>query len=223
MVQAREKVELKASRRQVLGKAVKRLRRQGLTPANIYGKGIESLAIQVPTHDLRHLLRHAGRHEIVYLQVDGQEERPCFIRAIQKDPISDELLHVDFQQVSLTERVRLEVPLHLVGEAPAADRYGAMVLQLLDVVLVEGLPTALPPFIEVDLSRLEAPDSVIHVSDLQPPPGVVILTDPEAVVARAIVEAAPAEEEEAAAEEVAPAEVEVVRSRREEEEEEEEG
>ncbi|MCS7276306.1 MAG: 50S ribosomal protein L25 [Dehalococcoidia bacterium] len=221
MVQARERVELKASRRQVLGKAVKRLRRQGLTPANIYGKGIQSLAIQVSTHDLWHLLRHAGRHEIVYLQVDGEEERPCFIRAVQKDPITDELLHVDFQQVSLTEKVRLEVPLHLVGEAPAVDRYGAMVLQLLDVVLVEGLPTALPPFIEVDLSRLDAPDSVIHVSDLQPPPGVTILTDPEMVVARAVVEAAPAEEE-AVEEEAAPVEPEVVRSRREEEEEEEE-
>lgn len=218
MVQARERVELKASRRQVLGKAVKRLRRQGLTPANIYGKGIQSLAIQVSTHDLWHLLRHAGRHEIVYLQVDGEEERPCFIRAVQKDPITDELLHVDFQQVSLTEKVRLEVPLHLVGEAPAVDRYGAMVLQLLDVVLVEGLPTALPPFIEVDLSRLDAPDSVIHVSDLQPPPGVTILTDPEMVVARAVVEAAPAEEE-AVEEEAAPVEPEVVRSRREEEEE----
>ncbi|HXG42860.1 MAG TPA: 50S ribosomal protein L25 [Dehalococcoidia bacterium] len=221
MVQARERVELKASRRQVLGKAVKRLRRQGLTPANIYGKGVQSLAIQVPTHDLWHLLRHAGRHEIVYLQVDGEEERPCFIRAIQKDPITDELLHVDFQQVSLTEKVRLEVPLHLVGEAPAVDRYGAMVLQLLDVVLVEGLPTALPPFIEVDLSRLEAPDSVIHVGDLQPPPGVTIVTDPEVVVARAVVEAAPAEEE-AVEVEAAPAEPEVVRSRREEEPEEEE-
>jgi large subunit ribosomal protein L25 len=221
MVQARERVELKASRRQVLGKAVKRLRRQGLTPANIYGKGVQSLAIQVSTHDLWHLLRHAGRHEIVYLQVDGEEERPCFIRAVQKDPITDELLHVDFQQVSLTEKVRLEVPLHLVGEAPAVDRYGAMVLQLLDVVLVEGLPTALPPFIEVDLSRLDAPDSVIHVSDLQPPPGVTILTDPEMVVARAVVEAAPAEEE-AVEEEAAPVEPEVVRSRREEEEEEEE-
>lgn len=221
MVQARERVELKASRRQVLGKAVKRLRRHGLTPANIYGKGIQSLAIQVSTHDLWHLLRHAGRHEIVYLQVDGEEERPCFIRAVQKDPITDELLHVDFQQVSLTEKVRLEVPLHLVGEAPAVDRYGAMVLQLLDVVLVEGLPTALPPFIEVDLSRLDAPDSVIHVSDLQPPPGVTILTDPEMVVARAVVEAAPAEEE-AVEEEAAPVEPEVVRSRREEEEEEEE-
>ncbi len=221
MVQARERVELKASRRQVLGKAVKQLRRQGLTPANIYGKGVQSLAIQVSTHDLWHLLRHAGRHEIVYLQVDGEEERPCFIRAVQKDPITDELLHVDFQQVSLTEKVRLEVPLHLVGEAPAVDRYGAMVLQLLDVVLVEGLPTALPPFIEVDLSRLDAPDSVIHVSDLQPPPGVTILTDPEMVVARAVVEAAPAEEE-AVEEEAAPVEPEVVRSRREEEEEEEE-
>jgi large subunit ribosomal protein L25 len=221
MVQARERVELKASRRQVLGKAVKRLRRQGLTPANIYGRGVQSLAIQVPTHDLWHLLRHAGRHEIVYLQVDGEEERPCFIRAVQKDPITDQLLHVDFQQVSLTERVRLEVPLHLVGEAPAVDRYGAVVLQLLDVVLVEGLPTALPPFIEVDISRLEAPDSLLHVSDLQPPPGVTILTDPETVVARAAVEAA-AEGEAAAEEEAAAAEPEVVRPRREEEEEEEE-
>jgi len=215
MVETRERLELRARRRQVFGKAVKRLRRQGITPANIYGHGIPSVAIEVATQDIMRLLRRAGRHEMVYVVLDGEEPRPCFIKDIQQDPITDELLHVDFYQVSLTEKVRLEVPLHLVGEAPAVKELGATLLQTLETVTLEGLPTAIPPFIEVDVSTLREPGQAIHVGDLQAPPGVAILTDPEQVVAQVVLEAEVAEEEVV---EEAPAEVEVVRRVREEEE-----
>ncbi len=217
MVETRQRLELPAQRRQVLGKAVKRLRRQGLTPANIYGHGIPSVAIQVSTQDIMRLLRQAGGHEIVYVVLDGEEPRPCFIKGVQQDPITDELLHVDFYQVSLTEKVRLEVPLHLVGEAPAVKELGATLLQTTEMVTVEGLPTAIPPFIEVDVSGLREPGQVIHVGDLQAPPGVTVVSDPDQVVAQVVLAA---EEEEVVAEEGAPAEVEVIRPGRREEEEE---
>jgi len=215
MAEERPRLELHARRRQLLGKAVKRLRRQGITPANIYGRGIASVAIEVPTQELLRLLRHAGRHEMVYVVLDGEEPRPCFLKEIQRDPITDELLHVELHQVSLAERVRLEVPLHLVGEAPAVRELGATLLQLLETVVVEGLPTAIPPFIEVDVTVLREPGQAIHVGDLKAPEGVVILSDAHLVVAQAVLEEEVAEEEVVAA----PAEVEVIRPAREEEEE----
>jgi|DewCreStandDraft_2_1066082.scaffolds.fasta_scaffold01610_18 large subunit ribosomal protein L25 len=198
VTQTGERIELRVARRQVLGKKVRQLRRQGITPANVYGRHVESVAVQVPTQEVLHLLRRVGTHEIVYLLLDGEEERPAFIRHVQRDPITGELLHLDFQQVSLTEQVRLEVPLHLVGTAPVVGDYGATVLQSLDYVMVEGLPTAIPSFIEVDLSALREPGSAIFVRDLAVPPGVTILTDGEMEVVRAVVEAAAEEEVEAA-------------------------
>ncbi|MDT7943104.1 MAG: 50S ribosomal protein L25 [Dehalococcoidia bacterium] len=215
MAEERPRLELRARRRQLLGKAVKRLRRHGITPANIYGRGIASVAIEVSTQELLRLLRRAGGHEMIYVVLDGEEPRPCFLKEVQRDPITDELLHVEFHQVSLTEKVRLEVPLHLVGEAPAVKELGATLLQPLETVVVEGLPTAIPPFIEVDVTALREPGQAIHVGDLKTPEGVAILSDAHLVVAQVVLEEEAAEEEEAA-----PAEVEVIRPAREEEEEE---
>jgi len=180
----RPKVELKVSPRQVLGKKVKRLRRQGIIPANVYGRGLESLAIQVPRDDLVHVLRTAGRNEIIYLRLDGEEPRPTFARQIQRDPVTDAILHVDFYQISLKEKVRMEVPVALVGTAPAEQTYGGTLLHSLDRITVEGLPTDIPSLIEVDVSGLEEIDAAIHVGDLSVPGEVTVLTDPEVVVAK---------------------------------------
>lgn len=199
------RTELKVSPREVLGKKVGRLRREGLTPANIYGHNLASVAIQVSTDDLRHALRSAGRNDIVYLKVDGDEPRPTFVRDVQRNPVSDAILHVDFLQISLKEKVRLDVPIHLVGVPGAVDRLGGILVHGVDHVTVEALPTEVPSFIEVDVSGLEEFDTALHVSDVPAPSGVVILTDPELVVAKVAhpaverVEVEEAEEEAAAA------------------------
>jgi len=194
------RTELKVAPREVLGKKVKALRRQGFTPANIYGHHIESRAIQIPTEELRHTLKKLARNEIIYLRLDGEEARPAFVKALQHNPVNDSILHVDFLQISLKEKVRLDVPLHFVGLAGAVDTYGAVLVHALDHVTVEALPTAVPSFIEVDVSGLTEIDQSLHVSDIAPPPGATILTDPELVVVKA---AAPAIERAAAAEEAA--------------------
>ncbi len=218
MVEA-TRTELTVVPREVLGKKVKVLRRAGLTPANIFGHHVESLAIQVSTDELKHVLRTAGRNDIVYLRLDGQEARPTFVRAVQQNPVSDAILHVDFLQISLKEKVRLDVPLHLVGLAPAVDRLGGILMHGLDHVAVEALPTDVPSFIEIDVSGLEEIGDAVKVSDLPIPEGVTVLTDMEQVVAKvappavelvveeevAAAEAAEAEAAEAAAAE-APAE-----------------
>lgn len=199
------KVELNVRPRQVLGKKVKRLRRQGIVPANVYGRALESVAIEVAGDDLVRVLRTAGRNEIIYLRLDGEDPRPTFARQIQRNPVTDAILHVDFYQISLKEKVRMEVPLALVGTAPAEQTYGGTLLHSLDRITVEGLPSDIPSVIEVDVSGLGEIDAAIHVGELDVPGEVAVLTDPEVVVAKVapphverveeeVVEEVPAEE-----------------------------
>jgi len=208
MVQA-TRTELSVNPRAVLGKKVKKMRRDGLTPANIFGHNVESKAIQVSTDELKHVLRSAGRNDIVYLRLDGEEPRPTFVRDVQQNPVSDAILHVDFMQISLKNKVRLEVAIHLVGLSPAVDTLGGILVHGLDHVTVEALPTEVPSVIEVDVTGLVAIDQALHVSDLSVPDGVTILTDMEQVVALVsppAVEIVVEEEEEVTEEEAAAAE-----------------
>lgn len=185
MAQAtRTRTELKVAQRDVLGKKVKALRRQGITPANIYGSHVESQSIQLSTDELRHVIKTAGRNDIVYLRLDGDEPRPTFVRDIQQNPVTDAILHVDFLQISLREKVRADVPIHLVGLAPAVDTFGGILMHGLDHVSVEALPTEVPSFIEVDVTSLAEINQALHVSDVPVPEGVTILTDVEQVIAK---------------------------------------
>jgi large subunit ribosomal protein L25 len=185
MAQAtRQRTELKVTPREVLGKKVRALRREGLTPANIYGPKVESTAVQVATEELRQVLKTAGRNDIVYLGLDGDEPRPTFVREIQQNPVTDAILHVDFFQISLRDKVRADVPIHLVGLSPAVDTFGGILMHGLDHVTVEALPTEVPSFLELDVSPLVEINQALHVSNLELPEDVTLLTDPEQVVAK---------------------------------------
>jgi large subunit ribosomal protein L25 len=96
-----------------------------MIPANIYGQHVDSTAVQLPADDLRQLMRGHGRNEIIYVNIEG-EQRPTFIRDIQRNPVTDQILHVDFMQISLKEKVRLEVPIRFTGVAPAVDTYSGI-------------------------------------------------------------------------------------------------
>jgi large subunit ribosomal protein L25 len=197
----RTRTELRVAPREVLGKKVRALRRQGLTPANIYGHNVESQAIQVATEELKHVLKSAGRNDIVYLRLDGDDPRPTFVRDVQQHPITDAIQHIDFLQISLREKVRADVPIHLIGLSPAVDTFGGILMHGLDHVTVEALPTEVPSFLEIDVSPLTEINQALHVSDLDLPDGVTLLTDIEQVVAKVAppavepVEEAPEEEE----------------------------
>jgi large subunit ribosomal protein L25 len=196
------KAELRVAPREVLGKKVKQLRREGVIPANIYGFAQDSIAIQVPKDDLVHILRAAGRNDIIYLRLDGDEPRPTFIRQVQRNPVSDAIVHVDFYQISLRKKVRMEVGVTLVGTAPAEQTHGGTLLHSLDRIAVEGLPMDIPSVIEVDVSGLTEIDQTIHVADLSVPEAVTVLSDSEQVVAKIAPPQVEKAEEEAAAEEV---------------------
>ncbi|MDP2726577.1 MAG: 50S ribosomal protein L25, partial [Dehalococcoidia bacterium] len=188
-------IELGAKPRTILGKSVQRLRRQGFTPVNVYGHGIPSAAMQVETRPLLRALAKSGKSTLLTLVVDSQESRTVLVRDIQLDPRSHILLHVDFYQVNLAEKVKLAVPLHFVGELGNAVKAGALVHSL-TALEVECFPQSMPHSIEVDLSVLQDFNKPIHVKDLSVPPDVTILSDLEEIVA--MVEPPRVVEEEAA-------------------------
>jgi len=202
-------VQLSVTPRDVLGKKVAALRRQGLTPANVYGRNLESRAVQVETVVLTHLLRSAGRNVIVDLRIEDEDSpRPVMLRGVQRDPVTSRLLHVDFYQVSLTQKMRTEVPLTLVGDAPAVAELGGILLQSLDNIMVEALPGDIPVHLEVDVSGLSRFDDAVHVRELPIDlTKVHVITDAEIVVAKVAAPrlAAAEEAEEAAAAEAAAA------------------
>lgn len=193
-------VQLAVDQRTVMGKRLRGLRRQGIVPAHLYGHGLESLALQAPTATIITLLRTAGRNDIIDLKIAGEgEARPVMLRGVQRDPVSDALIHVDFFQISLTERLRADVPLNITGEASAVHVYSGILLQSLDRVTVEALPAEIPSSFEVDVSGLTELDMAIHVRDLAIPANVVLISDPEQVIVKVATPKLAAEEEAAAA------------------------
>ncbi len=213
-----EMLTLAASKREIVGKKVKQLRRQGMIPAVLYGPGAEPLNLTVDQRELRRVLAIAGGTQFIELNVNG-ERIPSLARAVQRDYLRDEILHVDFYRVVMDRPVTVEVPLAFVGEAPLAESGAAVLMTLATALEIEALPANLPPHIDVDLSRLQEIGDQIQVRDLSLPQGVKVLADPDEV----IVKLEPPEllaEEELPAVSVSAEDVEVITRRRAEEEEE---
>jgi len=197
-------IELTAEPRGVFGKHVRRLRRQGIVPANIYGHG-DSRAIQAPARALEHLLVHGGRTGVVSIAVNGATET-ALMKGIQRDPISGHLLHVEFQAVSMTEEVTSSVPIRFVGESPAVTKMGGIMTHPRTAVHVTARAVDLPEAIEVDVSVITELHGAIHVSDLPESPNYKIMDAPEEVLAMVEPPKVEVEEVEEAAEvEEAPA------------------
>jgi large subunit ribosomal protein L25 len=202
--------ELKATKRHIEGKKVKQLRHQGVTPAHLFGPGVESLAIQCDTPALNNVLVDAGLTQLVSLKL-GHEHTPrtVMIREVQLDNFKGGILHVDFYQVKLTENIRVNVPITLKGESAAAKMKGNSLVQELNELTVLCLPANIPSVVEVDVTPLVTADQLIRVKDLPSIKDVNIINDQGVVVARIavevieVVEKPKAEEEgaEAAAEE----------------------
>ena len=177
--------ELSVEPRQVLGKKVAALRRNGVLPGNIFGHGIPSVAVQVPTEMLERTLKTAVANEVLDLKLGSERGvRPVVIHKIQRNPLNGGFLHADFYQVQLREKMRTDVSIRFVGESPAVDTYNGVLMATLESVHVEALPLDLPSHIEVDVSALTELEQTIHVRDLVVPPNVAVLTDEDVVVAK---------------------------------------
>lgn len=177
-------IELVAELRQIIGKKVKGLRAEGWVPAVLYGSSIDAQSIQAEAKALRRVLQQAGLYHLISLKVGKKKPVMVLARNIQRSPVKHELLHVDFQQVVMTEKIATEVPLHLAGEAPAVKELGGILVQGLDALQIECLPSDLPPAIEVDISRLAEYNAAISVGDLSLPEAITILSDPDSLIAK---------------------------------------
>ena len=207
-----EQIELKVNNREVLGKKVRFLRRQGITPVHLFGHGIESIALQCDTTQLRQVLAQAGKTRLVNLKTDNEKRpRHVVVREIQTEPRTGALIHVDFYQVKMAEKMRVEVPIVLVGEAPALKLKENMLSHELTTLSVECLPGNIPDSAELDLSSLTEAEQSLRVKDIELDREIAVLNDPDLMVVRISVRRIEKEEEvveveaEAVAEEVAEA------------------
>ena len=170
--------------RTVVGKTVAKLRREGTLPASIYGRGLESVAVQLPYVVARDLMNSHGYNSLITVQVDGESKpRPVVVKQVAQDPVTRELWHLDFYQVDLTRKISGPVTVHFTGESPAVqDRNGVLVIHA-DTVEVEALPADMPESLEVSLESLVEFDTYLYAKDIKTGAGVEIISDPEYLLA----------------------------------------
>ena len=202
---------LPAANRTVVGKAVRHLRKQGELPIILYGKGIEPKVLSVPLKSFRQIFRQAGQASLVNVKIGSGQPVKALIHDVQRDPVTDEVVHADFYQVKMTEKVKTDVPLKFVGEAPAVKELEGNLITQKDHLTIEALPADLIPEIEVDVTPLQTFEDTIKVSSIKAkiPSAIQILADDEEIVALvtpprseeelAELEAPPVAEEEAVA------------------------
>ena len=207
--------ELTVQRRPTQGtRPVRRLRQSGLVPGVVYGRGVDPLSIAINRRELVKLLHSKmGEHALVTLHLEDTKswDKPALVKAVQHDPVSGHVLHVDFHAIVLTERLRVKVPVVLKGEAIGVKQEGGTLEHFLRDVEVECLPTEIPASADFDVSALKIGDTV-HVRDLTPPKNTTITSDPAGVIASV----QKPKEEKPEAEAAAVTEPEVIREKKEE-------
>jgi large subunit ribosomal protein L25 len=207
-------MKLDATKREVLGKSARRLRHVGRLPAVVYGQGHTPRPVELDNREFERIFLRVGHTQLVDLTVEGGRAQKVLIKEVQRSPRHNTLLHVDLHQVSLREKIQVDVPVVFSGEAPGAKAGLGDLMPLMQTLRVECLPTAIPESIEVDVSELDQADAGIHVSALSAPAGVTILTEGEELVvklqprrvaveeaaapAEAVAEEAPGESDESA-------------------------
>jgi large subunit ribosomal protein L25 len=212
-----EQIELNAAPRQVIGKQVKALRRAGQVPANLYGHSVEPQALQVEARALHRVLARTGTTRLITLNVQGHAgSQLALARDIQRESISGNLVHVDFLVVSMTEKIKVQVNIMLIGESPAVQRAEGVLVQAMNNVNIECLPGDLLDAIRLDVSKLDKIDAVITVKELPVSDRIKVLADPDETVVR--VSAVKEEKVEEAVPTAEAAEVEVIEKGKKEEE-----
>ncbi|MFC1988166.1 50S ribosomal protein L25 [Chloroflexota bacterium] len=180
-----DQIELQATKRDILGKKVRFLRRQGITPVHVFGHGIESATLQCNTAKLQRGLARAGQTGLISLTLDDEKTpRHVIVREVQTEPLTGDLLHVDFYQVKMGEKVSVEVPVVLVGEAPALKSKENMLVHELNTLSIECLPDKIPASVVLDISSLTEAEQALRVKDIELDEDITVLNDSEVVLAR---------------------------------------
>jgi large subunit ribosomal protein L25 len=180
-----EEIVLSLEPRTVVGKQVKALRREGSVPAVLYSRHGEPVILQANNRELLRVLQRAGSSRLVKLNIAGAADAPmALVREVQREPIKGSVLHVDFFGVSMTEAIKVEIPVRYEGTSPAVTRNEGVLIHSMDSIEIECLPGDLIDSVSIDVSTLEKVGDVIRVSDLRVPATVKLLVDMDATVAR---------------------------------------
>ena len=180
-----EGLKLQATKRDLFGKKTRFLRRQGVTPAHLFGHNLKSLSLQCNTAELKNIITQTGTTRLLSLSIDADKQpRNVFVREIQRNRISGQLLHVDFYQVRKSEKIKADIPIVLVGEAPALKEKGRTLTYGVTSLSIECLPDKLPPQIDVDLSPLAEKEQSIYVRDITLSPDITVNTDSNQMVVK---------------------------------------
>ena len=174
---------LAAAHRDVIGKAVSRLRRDGRLPAVVFGHGLDSANVSVDTHDFSLLRRAIGQNALVDLSIDGKKPQPVLIQHVQVHPVDRRPLHIDLFAVRMTEELTVDVPLVATGESTAISLLGGTLLHPIETVRVRALPDHLPQTLEYSIESLVDFEGSVKVSDLTIPSDVTLLTDAAEIIA----------------------------------------
>jgi large subunit ribosomal protein L25 len=195
-----ETYTLDAQKRTLIGKQVGQLRRAGIIPAVVYGARTAPIHVQIDARQLKATLLKAGGTHLITMNIEGRSQQ-VIARDVQRDVIRGDILHVDFLAVDASTKVRTEVPIAFVGEAPAVQMGMGILLQGLSTLEIEALPADLVERIEVDLSPLKSLNDSIHVRDLKLGDKLTVVTDPDAMIVRVTVTSAAVSEAAAELEE----------------------
>lgn len=179
-------IKLEAQTREAGKVKAKKSSKQGFILANVYGSGSESKNLKVKKSDFEKAFAVAGESNLIDLSIDGKESHKVIVKDYQADPVKGSILHVDFYQVNMKEKITTEIPLHFIGESRAVKEQGATLSKNIDKVEVECLPGDLVNSIDVDLSVLVNVHDAIRLHDLKLPAGVELASDTNEVVIIAI-------------------------------------
>lgn len=178
-------LELKAEPRKILGKKVKRLRKTGYIPAVLYGHKIKSLPLAMEAKEFHRIFSQTGETSILSLAVDGKKHN-VLIHDLARDPLTSEILHVDFYEVKMDEKLKAKIPLVFVGESAAVKSEGGVLVKAIQEIEVEALPKDLPKEISVEISSLNTFEDKIQIKDLSVAQSVKILAEPDEMVASVV-------------------------------------
>jgi large subunit ribosomal protein L25 len=178
-------MNLNATKREEVGEHIRRLRRSGQIPAVVYGHHAKPMPLKIEKREFEHVFKRAGHTQLVDLAVDGGRAHKVLIKEIQIHPRFLGAIHVDLLQVSMTEKLQVQVPIHLVGQSPIVEQGEADILHVLHHVRVECLPGNIPESMTLDISSLVNIGDQLHVSDLPAIENVTVLDDPEETVVKA--------------------------------------
>lgn len=179
---ATDTLKLSLQPREITGKHVQKLRKQGILPLGVTGRGVEPYSAQVDEREFMNVINKAGYTGLIEISLPGAVKQQAFLQELQRHPLTGRALHADLKVVDVTRLMEIDVPIMAVGENVMVEKGQAILNTGLNVVHVRALPTNIPHQIDVDISALTDFDQSVHVRDLPLPDGVELLSDPDGLV-----------------------------------------